>query len=215
MKITGCIFDLDGTLLDTMKLWSKVGHDYIVSMGKNPHDDLDKKLREMSMQQASAYFIEDYGIVKSPEEIAQGINDIMEDNYKYRAFPKEGVLDFLEEMMKKGVKMCIASATDTYLIEYALKANNMEKYFGKIFSCIDVGSGKDKPHIYNEALKFLGTDKETTYVFEDALYAVNTLKDNDFNVVGIADKFSDDHREFIKNKADIFVNSFCELKDIF
>ena len=215
MKITGCIFDLDGTLLDSMKLWSTVGRDYLISLGKKPNSDLDERLREMSMRQASAYFISDYGIVKTPEEIAQGINDTMEDNYKHRAFPKEGVIDFLEAMMKKGVKMCIASATDTYLIEYALKANNMEKYFEGIFSCTDVGSGKDEPHIYNQALKFLGTDKDTTYVFEDALYAIKTLKANDFKVVGIADKFSEDQQEIIKKKADIFVNSFCELKEIF
>ena len=215
MKITGCIFDLDGTLLDSMHLWSSVGRDYLISLGKKPNDDLDEKLREMSMRQASSYFIVDYGVVKSPEEIAQGINDTMEENYKHRAFPKKGVIDFLEDMMNKGVKMCIASATDTYLIEYALKANNMEKYFEHIFSCTDVGHGKDEPNIYNEALEFLGTDKDTTYVFEDALYAVETLKNNGFKVVGIADKFSEDHREIIKNKADVFVDSFYDLKEIF
>lgn len=215
MKIEGCIFDMDGTLLDTMPLWGRVGRDYIIRQGKEPKPDIEERLRAMTMRQVADYFISDYGVKKEPDEIGQGINDIMEENYKMRAFPKEGVIDFLEYMMKKGVKMCVASATDKYLIEYALKANDMEKYFSAVYSCTDVGASKEHPNIYDIALKALGTSKEYTYVFEDAYHAIKTLRKNDFKIVGIYDNASKDQEEIIKEASDIFIHSFKELKEIF
>ena len=215
MKIEGCIFDLDGTLLDSMPLWCNVGREYLIRQGKIPKADLDEKMRAMTMRQSAEYFINDYGVDKNTEEISQGINDIMEENYKLRAFAKEGVVDFLEDMMNKGIKMCIASATDTYLIEYALKANNMEKYFSAIYSCTDVNKSKEYPDIYNMALDHLGTNKEYTYVFEDAYHAVKTLRENGFKIVGIYDDASKDQEEIIKQISDIYIYSFKELKNIF
>ncbi|MEG3006691.1 MAG: HAD family phosphatase [Oscillospiraceae bacterium] len=215
MKISGCIFDLDGTLLNSMPLWDKVGFDFLVKWDRQPKDDFNKRLRSMSMPQTAHYFIDEYNISQTPEEVKKGINDIMEIKYKTIAYPKDFVIDFLDKMAEKNVKMCIASATDKYLIEYALKANNMMNYFSEIFSCTDLGFGKNYPNIYNAAIEHLGTEKSSTFVFEDALYAIKTAKAADFNVVGIYDEYSNDEVDEIKSISDIFVNSFAELNKYF
>ena len=110
--------------------------------------------------------------------------------------------------------MCVATATDHRLVATALKRNRIIGYFGRIFTCTDIGHGKDEPDIYNAALAFLGTPKSCTWVFEDALYAVNTAKKAGFNVTGVYDRFEKDHSA-VRKKANIYINSFNEMRNFF
>ena len=101
---------------------------------------------------------------------------------------KDGAREMLEELYERGVKMCLATATDREQVEAILKRLGIEKYFSRIFTTSEVGVGKSSPRIYEIALEYLGTPKDETYVFEDAYYALKTAYENGFRTVGVYDK---------------------------
>jgi len=213
-KITGAVFDLDGTLLDSMSIWTDLGEAYLRTKGITAEENLSEKLKAMSLNQSAGYFIEKYGIKDSVQEIIDDINKMIEDFYLYHVQLKEGVSEFLEYLNGKNVKMCIATATDKKLAEGALKRCGMLDFFEYIFTCEEVRYGKDCPEIFNKALDFLNTEKEFTWVFEDAVYAAMTARDAGFNVCVVYDK-SESETEKLKEISEIYIKSFMEAGDYF
>ncbi len=210
MSIKGCIFDFDGTLFDSMSIWETAGTDYLTSLGYTAEKDLSKKLKAMSLAQSAEYLKEAYSLPMSVEEIMDGVNKTVEEFYFHRAMPKDNVVNILTYLKAKRIKMCIATATDRYQVEAALKRCDMLHYFDAIFTCTEVGHGKDEPHIFELACEYLGTDKSETAVFEDAYHAAKTAKDAGFCVVGVYDQYEKRTAE-LKVFADVYVNSFYEI----
>lgn len=176
MKIAGAIFDVDGTLLDSLSIWNTVGEDYLLSLGIQPEEHLAEKINDMSLSQAAIYFQTEYGVEKSVEEIIQGINDIVKNFYLKEVQLLPGVKEFLQLLSLQNVKMVAATVSDKVLIEKALLRCGIDTYFSEILTCEEVGAGKDEPLIYEKALEILGTSKVNTIVFEDALYAIETAQ---------------------------------------
>ena len=110
--------------------------------------------------------------------------------YEERVELKAGVLSFLEELKKSGVKMCIASATSLHLLEVLMKKFDLCKYFDFILSCAEIGKGKEHPDVFTEAHKRLGTKKEDTWIFEDSVVAIETAVNAGYKTVGIYDKYN-------------------------
>lgn len=207
-SIKGAIFDLDGTLIDSMFIWDTIGEEYLISRGICPEKGLNEKFKNMSIVQAAEYYQTAYGIAESVEEITAGVNGMIDHLYAQVVTVKEGVLQLLEKYRSLGVKMCIATATDRYMVEATLKNNGIAEYFSHIFTCTEVGFGKDSPIIYEKALRALGTKKSETLVWEDALYAIQTAKSAGFIVAGIYDSSSEKQQEKIKELSDFYITSF-------
>ncbi len=205
--IRGAIFDVDGTLLDSMHIWDTIGEDYLRSLGYEPRENLNETFKSMSLYQAACYYITEYGVPMSAEEIMDGVNTVIEHYYRDEVLPKPGVARFLQELEDQGVKMCIATATDQHLVAAALERCGIGRYFSGIFTCNGVGHGKDEPVIYREALKLLGTDRAHTVVFEDALYALKTAKGDGFLTAAVYDSHEKNQTE-IRALADIALNDF-------
>lgn len=214
MRIDGAILDLDGTLLDSMPIWENLAENYLRSLGIEPRENLNEKFKNLSLYQAACYYQKAYGLTASTDEIIAGINSMIERFYTDEVLPKPGVPAFLAEMSKRRVKMCIATATDRHLVEAALLRLNLLPYFEEIFTCSSVGHGKDEPDIYHAARQFLRTPKFTTWVFEDALYAIETAKRAGYRVVGVFDPSSADQEEEIRAISDRYIRSFEEMKDL-
>lgn len=208
--IQGAIFDFDGTLYDSMDIWEVIGPDYMHAHGLEPRPDFRDRQKVMSLYQTAVYLQQDYGLNLTVQEIMDGINKTAEHYYFYSVLPKPGVPEFLEEMRSRGVRMCIATASDYVHIDTALKRCHLSEYFDEILTCADVGHGKDEPILFREALKHLGTEKERTPVFEDALHAVQTAKRDGFRVIGIADRF-EDNPDQIQALADCYVEDYRKL----
>lgn len=207
MKITGAIFDFDGVLIDSMYIWDNIGSDYLKTLGIKPEDNLNDILLTLSLIEGAQHFQSHYNVNNSVEGIINDINKLIEHFYFEVLKLKSGVRPLLESFKNQGVKMCIATATDRYLVEACLKRNDISDYFGEIFTCTEVNAGKDAPTIYFKALEFLGTDASNTYVFEDALHAVKTAKKANFNVIAVYDKSSEISQDEIKSTADIYLKS--------
>lgn len=191
MKIKGAIFDMDGTLIDSLGvwniLWSKIGQEYLNDKEFKPIEKDDKLVRTMLLKDAIYMICEKYNVSASPEKVIEFTNNVMIDFYKNDVCLKEGVVEFLDYLSEKGVKMCIASATEKSLVELAVEHCGINKYFPKIISCADVGRGKDSPEVFIAALNYLRTSLEETWVFEDSLVAIKTASNSGFNTVGIYD----------------------------
>ncbi len=213
MKIDGAIFDLDGTLLDSMFIWDAIGEDYLRSRGIEPHENLNERFKNMSLFQAACYYQSEYGLADSTDAIMVGINDMIQHFYMDKVLPKTGVPAFLDELKKRRIKMCVATATERHLAEAALSRVHLLSYFGEIFTCSLLGHGKDEPNIYHAAHCFLQTPKASTWVFEDALHAVRTAKSAGYPVIGVFDR-SADHADEIRALSDRYIRSFEEMEDI-
>ena len=206
--LKGLIFDFDGTLFDSMFIWDTAGEVYLRSIGKEPEADLQKVLKPMSLLQSAQYIREKYHIPLSVEDIMDGVNRTVEDFYFHE--PKPGVIDFLEKLHCRNIKMCIATATDRYQVEAALQRCKMRHFFSEIFTCTEIGSGKDRPDIFRKAMEHLQTDRSNTAVVEDAYHAAFTAKQDGFMVVGVYDPHESRQQELM-SLVDVFLSDYFGL----
>ena len=209
--IKGAIFDLDGTLLDSMSIWDTVGEDYLRSLGIEPRENLAEVFKTFTLEESAEYYRTHYGVTLSVEEIINGVNGMIEDFYRNTVSLKKGVSEFLERLSKDGVKMCVATVTDKYLVEAALTRLQVRQYFGEIFTTADIGCGKNDPRIYRTALAYLGTKKSETLVFEDVLHALMTAKNDGFPVAAVYDAHESRQTE-MKANGDYYITNYEAAK---
>ena len=184
MKITGAIFDMDGTLLNSMDYWAIIPTEYLESKGLTPKPDTNRWFTDKGMK---AWY--EYQNIPYPfEEVSNDIYHLMQKYYDNNIVLKEGVYDMLLRLKSANVKMVLATATDRHVVEGVFERLKIKDFFSAIFTSKEVGKGKQFPLIFEKALEFLGTDKETTYVFEDAIHAIKTCHNNGFKIVGVYDK---------------------------
>ena len=207
--IKGTIFDFDGTLLDSMFIWDTIGEEYLRSLGKEPHEDLKETFMTLTLEEAAVYYREHYGVTLSVKEIVDGVNAMVEQTYRTKVTLKPGIAEYLAWLKGNGVRMCVATVTDRYLVEETLERLGVRHYFSEIFTCAEVGFGKDKPVIYQKALEHLETEKRDTYVFEDMLFALNTAKTDGFPTVGVYDRH-EAHQDELKELSDYYIRDFTD-----
>lgn len=202
--IAGIIFDVDGTLLDSMSIWNHAGERYLRSLDIEAAPDLGNVLFPMSMKEGASYMKREYGLPFSITEIIKGVNDTIRSFYAFEAEPKEGVLEFLKELKCHHVKMTAATSTDRCVIEPALERMGILRKLEGIFTCSEIGVGKESPDIYEAARLYMGTDISSTWVVEDALYALKTARSAGFGTIGVYDASSQSQQEEIRLEADIY-----------
>ncbi len=213
MRIRGAIFDVDGTLLDSMFIWDTIGETYLRSIGYQPKENLNETFKNMSLRQAARYYQTEYGVTLSIDQIMDGVNAMLERYYRFEVPLKPGVAELLERLRQSGVKLCIATATDRHLVEAALDRCGVLSCFGEIFTCNEVGHGKDEPDIFEAALRFLGTRREETLVFDDALYAVRTAKEAGFLVAAVYDSHERSQAE-VRARSDLYLEDLTQLVEL-
>lgn len=207
--IKGAIFDMDGTLLDSMGAWYTAGSRYIRSLGMTPPPTMDEDILRLSLAEASVY-MRDLGVDKPLDEIQAGFNGVMDDFYFNEVEARPGVHAFLETLKKNGIPMCVSTASDRYQVEAALKKVGIADYFMRIFTCTELNTGKHESKIFDAAREFMGTDKAATWVFEDARHAAGTAKKAGYKVCGICDAAEPDQKA-LEKLADVYVLSVEEL----
>ena len=194
LDIKAAIFDMDGTLVDSLMLWDilteAMEKAYPDKIGTVISEEDNKAIRVVPLREGMQLLHDHYGIAASGEELFQLATDTFADFYANRVQLKPGVREFLDHLQSRGVRMCIASATNPDLIESALDHCGIRHYFETVFSCGVLGKGKDTPDIYLMARDYLGADTEHTWVFEDAFVAIQTATGIGMQTVGIYDKYN-------------------------
>ena len=210
MKITGAIFDFDGTLFDSMHVWKGVRYKFFDRIGIVLSEEDEIAFKGLYLRESIILAKERFNRPETYEELFAKFFELIKEMYLADTKPKNDIIEFLEKLKAKGVKMGIATATGEPALEAVLEKFNMLHYFEAIYSTYTVGAAKTEPKVYDVVLRELGTDKETTWIFEDALYAATTAKANGYNVVGIYDK-SEPEQEKLQNLVDVYINNYSEI----
>ena len=214
-KITAAIFDLDGTLLDSMPMWMTCAERYISSLGMEAEPALGEKLFSMNMKEGADYLRKNYKLTFSDEEIFSGINSILAKSYKEEVQFKDGAEAFLSKLKNSGTKIALCTNTDRVLFSPALKRLDAEKYFDFIFTTSEMGMSKQHEETFLSVCDALGTAKDETWVFEDALYSIKTAFQAGLKTCGIYDETSKSDIAQIKNFSTVYCKNYEEVQKYF
>lgn len=199
------IFDMDGTLIDSMSYWNQLSDEFLARRGCPPlPQELQEESLALTMEGTAKLFIRVYNLPETPEQVCAEIISLMSDHYHTDIPLKPGAADLLERMRKAGFQMCVASSTASGLLELCLKRLGVRDYFQFLLSCEEVGEGKTQPTVYLEAARRLGGTPENTVVFEDILVAAATAKKAGFSLGVIYDASSEAEQPQLKALADCY-----------
>ena len=216
-KMKVAIFDMDGTIVDSLPafkiLWRRVGEAYYNDSGFTPPLYVDKKIRTTPLVDSALFIKRELSIDCTDDEFVGLVSSAIGDFYDNGAKLKAGVREYLSYLRSSGVRMCVASATAAEYIKYNLKKFGIEEYFEFVVSCVDVGSGKDKPDVYFAALEKFGEDISSACVFEDSFVALETAKKAGFMTVGIHDNGNYEH-DRLKAASDFYLDDKMTFNDM-
>lgn len=188
MDKKACVFDMDGTLVDSMGYWRRLGREFLARKGVTENvEPVLERIKPMTMRESAALFIESFGLEGTPEALAAEMNGVMDDHYRRDIPLKPGVREYLAAMRAAGAVLCVATATAEPLVRACLERLGVLGEFSFLVSCETLGVGKDRPDVFREAARLLGTVPAETAVYEDALFAARTAKEAGFYTVGVYD----------------------------
>lgn len=190
MEREKCIFDMDGTLVDSMRYWRRLERDFLTQRGVSI-PDMERVLelaKPLPLYQSVLLFIERFGLKDTPEQAMNEMISMMRQHYQSDVKSKPGAEEYLKKLKKCGVHMCIVTATPRHLVEVCLSRLNLTSYFDFLLSCDEVGAGKDHPDAFYEAAHRLGSVPSEIAVFEDSLQAAKTAKQAGFYTIGVYDE---------------------------
>ena len=212
MRLQSAIFDMDGTLLDSMPTWRELGPAFLREAGIPATPEQEQMLRTMTDHEVIPYLREVCGLPWSEQEIMDKIIARMEDFYSTAVRPKPGLEKFLSILKMEGVWMYVATATHRRLTEKALKTAGIDHYFRGIVTSAEAGTHKrDSADIYEMAMRRLQSNKRDTVVFEDALHAIRTAKAAGFRVAGVYEATAEQDQPEIQRLCDYYIRSYEEL----
>lgn len=207
-EVDAVIFDMDGTLLNTLWAWKNSTSNFLRSRGIEPPENIDAEMAALSLLEGAREIKKRYGFKESPEELLEEVLATVRKFYEEDAMPKPGVPGVLQALKKQGIKICVATASDREFAEAAFKRTGLMEYIDFIITCDEVGVGKQNPLVYETALKKLGTDRKRTLVVEDALHALQTAKKAGFPTAGVYEVNFAADQSALQSDATYYVPSF-------
>ena len=210
-NIKAAIFDLDGTLIDSMWVWNKIDENYFKCRNITIPKDLKSQIEHLSFDETAAYFKNNFGILDTIDEIKKEWNDFAYNQYLNHVKLKPGVVEFLTLLKTMNIKIGLATSNSRSLLEVVLKSNGIYHYFDSITLTDEVSRGKNFPDVYLLAADKLGVKPEQCVVFEDILPAVKGAKAAGMKMVAVYDSSSNDQKEDIITNSDMYILEYNEL----
>ncbi len=211
MKIKGVIFDLDGTLLDSMWVWDKVDEEFLGARGFKVPEDYQQTIAAMGFRETALYTIERFGLKEDPDEIIREWNDMAERMYHTKIKVKPYGKELLQKLKNSGVKLGIATAAYRSLFEECLRRNGVYELFDSITETKEVPRGKGFPDVYFRAAEKIGCHPGECLVLEDIHPGILAAKTGGFITMGVYEEKSSHGWRDIKRDADYTIRSFQEL----
>ena len=196
------IFDMDGTLLDSMGMWENLGSIYLTKKGIVPPADLKEVIENKTLEEAAEYFIADLGIEGTVKEVVQEILSLIRDKYYNELQLKPGVKKYVLSEYEKGSNMCILTTSDRELAIAAMERTGIGLCFKEIFTAETLGLSKRGPEIFLKTCELMGFEPSNTVLYEDALFAVKAEKAAGCHVVAVFDHMNTNDWDEIKKLAD-------------
>ena len=206
----GVIFDLDGTLLDSMEMWRSLDQDFLERNGYKYNPKVSQRMLSKSLEEAASILQEEYNMTMSVEEILEEWNMELYDQYNNKLQLRPGAREVIELLHAHKVPMCIATLTERWHVKPALERLQVADKMDFILTVSEVGKSKRNPDIYVMCAQRMGVHPGDTVVMEDSLHALETAKKAGFVVYGVVDEHTDDAAE-IRRLSDQTVTDFYEL----
>jgi len=205
------IFDFDGTLVDSMNMWTDIDIEYLGRYGKTFSEDLQRDIEGMSTAEMCVYFRERYQIPQTNEEMINAWTEMSRHKYLYEIGLKAGVREFLEHCREKKIRMAIATSTELDIAIPCLKTHGIDGYFETVATTTEAGIGKPDPAVFLLAAKRLGLEPSECIAFEDLPAGIRAAKAAGMTVIAVDDSFSHDREEEKRELADRYIKDFFEL----
>ena len=212
MQVTGAIFDCDGTLVDSMFVWHNVFGAVLSKYGKTVDSDIFDRVEAVSLIGGCQICVDELDLPVTAETLYEEFCAYVTDQYQHHVSIIPGAKEFLQELYDAGIPLAVASSTPVREVRAALAAQGIDHLFKTVVSTEDVG-GVDKvePDVYLEALHRLGTDKASTWVFEDAPFGAQTAQNAGFPVVALYNNHDGRDPIFMQEHSNIFAHTYGEL----
>lgn len=205
------LFDLDGTLVDSMWVWRNIDIDFLSAIGQELPADLQKCIEGMSFTETAEYFKKRFSIDDDVENIKKKWNQMAYDKYTSEVKLKKGAKEFLARLKSDGIRIGIASSNSVTLIEGALKAEGVLEYFDAITTGCEAGAGKPAPDIYLLAAKKVGIAPSECLVFEDIPMGIMAGNSAGMTTVAVEDDYSHGMRKEKERLAKYFIEDYTEI----
>lgn len=214
--LKGIIFDLDGTLIDSMGIWYNIDRQFLRENGvDNPPEDISDRMKKMSVDESSEYFIKEFGLSCTKEYVIKRIEELVRTEYEENISLKPGVSVLLDYLDERGIPYGIATATYRRLAQAVLKRHGIFERFRFLLTDSEYPMGKKSPDIYIGAAERLALAPHETVVAEDALHCIQTASAAGFYTAGILDSHSEADREEIMRLSDSVYANIYDMRELF
>lgn len=210
-EIDAVIFDLDGSLVDSMWLWRAIDIEYLGRYGVPLPEDLQSRIEGMSFHETAVYFKKNFPIPEDLEEIKETWNRMAWDKYANEVPLKPGVRRLLEYCREQGIRLGIATSNSRALMDNIAEVHGLREFFACIMTGSEVEKGKPAPDIYLAVAAALGVDASRCLVFEDIIPGIQAGKAAGMKVCGVEDAYSVRDRDRKKELADYYISDYMEL----
>lgn len=205
------IFDLDGTLVDSMWMWRQIDNEFLGARNIELPEDLQEKIEGMSFRETAVYMKKRFSLKETEEELMGIWNEMAFEKYQNHVPLKKGLLSFLKMLKEKGIKLGIASSNSQFLVETVLKSQGIYHYFDSIHTANEVEKGKPAPDIYLLVAKDLDVIPEKCLVFEDIVQGILAGKNAGMTTCAIYDAYSEKEDDNKREVADFYIRDYTEL----
>lgn len=210
-KIEAIIFDLDGTLIDSMWMWRTIDIEYLGRFGIALPENLQNEIEGMSFTETAHYFKEHFSIPDDIETIKNDWNQMAWNKYEKEVPLKPGAAEFLQYCKGSGIKLGIATSNSRELVDNITRVHHLNDYFTTIITGCDVPKGKPAPDIYLAAAKNLKVPCSKCLVFEDIIPGIQAGKAAGMQVCAVEDAYSAEMRMEKMELADFYIEDYFEL----
>lgn len=205
------LFDLDGTLVDSMWMWEAIDIEFLGAYGYECPDDIQRAIEGMSFSETAVYFKERFDLPLSLDEIKAVWTRMSIDKYRHEVHLKPGVLEFLKYCKENGIRTGIGTSNGSEIVDAVLTSLKVKEYFDAVVTACEVAHGKPEPDIYLEVAKRLGVQPENCLVFEDIPAGIMAGKAAGMPVIAMEDDFSADLMDEKRALADAVISDYREL----
>ena len=212
MVMKACIFDFDGTLVDSMPTWSAKMLRMLEHYGVSYPADVIKRITPLGDKGTAKYFREELGVPATDEEMYAQMDAYALPKYRDEILLKPGVEAYLRALKESGASLHVLTASPHKMVDPCLRRLGVDGLFTNIWSCDDFGMTKSQPEIYAQAAKRIGVSVEDAVFFDDNIGALQTAKAAGMRTVGVFDPTGEDFAPQMKEIADRYIMTFEEME---